>query len=127
MGTLEHDLVGNQVLTVAGIMNGTTNYILTRMSAEGLDYTDVLADAQRLGYAEADPTADVDGFDAASKIAILGSISFTRITTDDVYMQGIRDITSEDIAVARDMGYVVKLLASPTTPTKAWTCACTPR
>ena len=93
-------------------MNGTTNYILTRMSAEGLDYSDVLADAQRLGYAEADPTADVDGFDAASKIAILGSIGFrTRITTDDVYMQGIRDITSEDIAVARDMGYVIKLLA----------------
>ena len=82
------------------------------MAAEGLDYSDVLADAQRLGYAEADPTADVDGFDAASKIAILGSIGFrTRITTDDVYMQGIRDITSEDIAVARDMGYVIKLLA----------------
>ena len=112
VGTLEHDLVGNQVLTIAGIMNGTTNYILTRMSAEGLDYSDVLADAQRLGYAEADPTADVDGFDTASKIAILGSIGFrTRITTDDVYMQGIRDITSEDIAVARDMGYVIKLLA----------------
>lgn len=112
VGTLEHDLVGNQVLTIAGIMNGTTNYILTRMSAEGLDYSDVLADAQRLGYAEADPTADVDGFDAASKIAILGSIGLrTRITTDDVYMQGIRDITSEDIAVARDMGYVIKLLA----------------
>lgn len=112
VGTLEHDLVGNQVLTIAGIMNGTTNYILTRMSAEGLDYSDVLADAQRLGYAEADPTADVDGFDAASKIAILGSIGFrTRITTDDVYMQGIRDITSEDIAVAREMGYVIKLLA----------------
>ncbi|WP_304337901.1 homoserine dehydrogenase [Collinsella tanakaei] len=112
VGTLEHDLVGNQVLTIAGIMNGTTNYILTRMSAEGLDYSDVLADAQRLGYAEADPTADVDGFDAASKIAILSSIGFrTRITTDDVYMQGIRDITSEDIAVARDIGYVIKLLA----------------
>ena len=112
VGTLEHDLVGNQVLTIAGIMNGTTNYILTRMAAEGLDYSDVLADAQRLGYAEADPTADVDGFDAASKIAILGSIGFrARITTDDVYMQGIRDITSEDIAVARDMGYVIKLLA----------------
>lgn len=112
VGTLEHDLVGNQVLTIAGIMNGTTNYILTRMAAEGLDYSDVLADAQRLGYAEADPTADVDGFDAASKIAILSSIGFrTRITTDDVYMQGIRDITSEDIAVARDMGYVIKLLA----------------
>lgn len=112
VGTLEHDLVGNQILTIAGIMNGTTNYILTRMSAEGLDYADVLADAQRLGYAEADPSADVDGFDAASKIAILGSIGFrTRITTDDVYMQGIRDITAEDIAVAREMGYVIKLLA----------------
>lgn len=112
VGTLEHDLTGNNILAIAGIVNGTTNYILSRMTTEGLGYEEVLADAQRLGYAEADPTADVDGFDAASKIAILGSIGFrTRITTDDVYMQGIRDITSEDIAVARDMGYVIKLLA----------------
>ena len=86
VGTLEHDLTGNTVLTVAGIVNGTTNYILSRMTAEGLGYEEVLAEAQRLGYAEVDPTADVDGLDAASKLAILSSIGFTtRITTDDVY------------------------------------------
>ena len=93
-------------------MNGTTNYILSRMADEGLDYEEVLADAQRLGYAEADPSADVDGFDAASKIAILSSIGFaTRITTDDVFMQGIRTISAEDIEAARDLGYAIKMLA----------------
>lgn len=112
VGTLEHDLVGNEVLTIAGIVNGTTNYILSRMADEGLDFDDVLADAQRLGYAEADPSADVDGFDAASKIAILSSIGFrSRVTTDDVYMQGIRKVSAEDIALARRMGYAIKLLA----------------
>ena len=108
---LEHSLMGNRILTIAGIMNGTTNYILSRMTTEGSDFSDVLADAQRLGYAEADPTADVDGFDAASKTAILASISFhTRVTTDDVYQQGIRKISAEDIAVARELGYTIKLL-----------------
>ena len=111
VNALEHALVGNEVLTVAGILNGTTNYILSRMDAEGLDFDEVLADAQRLGYAEADPTADVDGFDAASKVAILSSIAFhTRVTTDDVFMEGIRDVSAADIAEARSMGYVVKLL-----------------
>lgn len=110
--TLERDLSGNTVLTIAGIVNGTTNYILSRMADEGLGYEEVLADAQRLGYAEADPSADVDGFDAASKIAILSSIGFaTRITTDDVSMQGIRTISAEDIEAARDLGYVIKMLA----------------
>lgn len=108
---LERSLVGNRMLTIAGILNGTTNYILTRMTAEGSDFADVLADAQRLGYAEADPSADVDGFDAASKVAILSSIAFhTRVTTDDVYMQGIRDISPVDIDEARKMGCVIKLL-----------------
>ena len=108
---LEHSFMGNRILTIAGIMNGTTNYILSRMTAEGSSFADVLADAQRLGYAEADPTADVDGFDAASKTAILASISFhTRVTTDDVYQQGIRKISAEDIAVARELGYTIKLL-----------------
>ena len=108
---LEHSFMGNRILTIAGIMNGTTNYILSRMTAEGSNFVDVLADAQRLGYAEADPTADVDGFDAASKTAILASISFhTRVTTDDVYQQGIRKISAEDIAVARELGYTIKLL-----------------
>ena len=111
VNALEHALVGNEVLTVAGILNGTTNYILSRMASEGLDFDDVLADAQRLGYAEADPTADVDGFDAASKVAILSSIAFhTRVTTDDVYMQGIRNVSAADIEQAREMGYCIKLL-----------------
>ncbi len=111
VSTLEHDLVGNKILTIAGILNGTTNYILSRMDAEGLDFADVLADAQRLGYAEADPTADVDGHDAAAKLAILSSIAFhTRVTTDDVYQQGIRTIGAEDIAQARELGYTIKLL-----------------
>ena len=112
VNALEHALVGNKALTIAGIVNGTTNYILSRMDAEGLDFADVLADAQRLGYAEADPTADVDGFDAASKLAILSSIAFhTRVTTDDVYMQGIRNVSAIDIEQARELGMKVKLLA----------------
>ena len=111
VSTLERDLVGNKVLTIAGILNGTTNYILSRMESEGADYADVLADAQAKGYAEADPSADVDGFDAASKTAILASIGFgTRVTTDDVYQQGIRTIAAEDIAVAHELGYTIKLL-----------------
>ena len=112
VNALEHALVGNEILTVAGILNGTTNYILTRMASEGLDFAEVLADAQRLGYAEADPTADVDGFDAASKVAILSSIAFhTRVTTDDVFQEGIRNVSAADIAQAKSLGYVVKLLA----------------
>ncbi len=104
--------MGNKILTIAGILNGTTNYILSRMNAEGADYADVLADAQAKGYAEADPSADVDGFDAASKIAILSSIGFqTRVTTDDVYMQGIRNVSATDIEMARELGYTIKLLA----------------
>ena len=111
MSTLERDLVGNKILTIAGILNGTTNYILSRMESEGADYADVLADAQAKGYAEADPSADVDGFDAASKTAILASIGFgTRVTTDDVYQQGIRTIAAEDIAVVHELGYTIKLL-----------------
>ena len=111
VNALEHALTGNEILTVAGILNGTTNYMLSRMEAEGLDYDEVLADAQALGYAEADPSADVDGFDAASKVAILSSIAFhTRVTTDDVYMQGIRNVSAADIAQARELGYRVKLL-----------------
>ena len=111
VSTLERDLVGNEILTIAGILNGTTNYILSRMEAEGADYADVLADAQAKGYAEADPSADVDGFDAASKTAILASIGFSsRVTTDDVYQQGIRTISAEDISVAHGLGYTIKLL-----------------
>ena len=96
---------------VCGIMNGTTNYILDTMHKRGYDYESVLQDAKSYGYAEADPSADVDGFDAASKTAILASIGFgTRVTTDDVYQQGIRTIGAEDIAQARELGYTIKLL-----------------
>ena len=109
---LEHDLMANDVQTIAGIMNGTTNYILSRMKNEGLDFDEVLAAAQAAGYAEADPTADVEGYDAASKIAILSSIGFqTRIITDDVYTQGIHNISATDIEMARDCDCVIKLLA----------------
>lgn len=111
--TLEHALAGNEIMTIAGIVNGTTNYILTRIEREGLTFEDALADAQRLGYAEADPTADVDGLDAAAKIAILATIGFnTRVTMDDVsIVEGIRDVSPVDVACARAWGYRVKLLA----------------
>ena len=112
VSTLEHDLAGNRIIAIAGIMNGTTNYILSRMADEGISYDEVLADAQRLGYAEADPTADVDGLDAAAKIAILASIAFgTRVSADDVHTEGIRAIEAADIAFARELGYTIKLLA----------------
>ena len=97
---------------VTGIVNGTTNYILTQMSEHGWGFDDALAEAQRLGYAEADPTADVEGFDAAAKCAILASIAFdARVVAADVYREGIAGITAQDIADATRLGYVVKLLA----------------
>ncbi len=111
--TLEHALVGNEILTIAGIVNGTTNYMLTRMEREGLSFDEVLADAQRLGYAEADPTADVDGLDAAAKAAILATIGFsTRVTMDDVsVVEGIRHVDAQDVRNASAFGYRIKLLA----------------
>ena len=109
---LERGLAGNDMRAIAGIVNGTTNYILSRMDAEGLGFDEVLADAQRLGYAEADPTADVDGLDAGAKLAILSSIAFhTRVTSDDVTCQGIRAVSATDIAWARAHGMRIKLLA----------------
>lgn len=108
---LKQSLAGDRVRRVVGILNGTTNYILTRMSEEGAGYADVLADAQRLGYAEADPTADVGGHDAASKAAILASLAFdTAVRSDDVHREGIEKITAQDIEIGRRLGYVVKLL-----------------
>lgn len=105
-------LAGNQIKEIKGIVNGTTNYILTRMAEEGKDYEEALADAQAKGYAERDPTNDVDGHDAAYKISILGSIGFTsRIDVSKVYREGIRKITQKDIAYARELGYTIKLLA----------------
>jgi homoserine dehydrogenase len=110
--TLKQSLGANRIQTVIGIVNGTTNYILTRMQTEGADFAEVLADAQQLGYAEADPTADVDGLDAADKIAILASLAFGgRIKLADVYCEGIRQVTASDIDYADKLGFVIKLLA----------------
>ncbi|HLO49277.1 MAG TPA: homoserine dehydrogenase [Kamptonema sp.] len=110
--TLKQSLGANRIQTVTGIVNGTTNYILTRMQTEGADFADVLADAQQLGYAEADPSADVDGLDAADKIAILASLAFGgRIKLEDVYCEGIRQVSAADIAYAEKLGFVIKLLA----------------
>lgn len=109
---LKQSLSVNRIHTITGIVNGTTNYILTRMQTEGSNFSDVLADAQRLGYAEADPTADVEGLDAADKIAILASLGFGgRINLQDVYTEGIRQVSKTDIAYAEKLGFVIKLLA----------------
>jgi homoserine dehydrogenase len=109
---LTQSLAGDTVVRVAGIVNGTTNYILSEMDSTGADYASALADASALGYAEADPTADVEGYDAAAKAAILASIAFhTRVTADDVYREGITNVTSADFASARALGCTIKLLA----------------
>ncbi|HLK42273.1 MAG TPA: homoserine dehydrogenase, partial [Thermoleophilia bacterium] len=109
---LRESLVGDKVSRVLGIVNGTTNFILDRMDATGAGFADALDEATALGYAEADPTADVEGFDAAAKAAILASLAFhTRVTAADVYREGITEVTAADIASARELGFVVKLLA----------------
>jgi homoserine dehydrogenase len=109
---MKESLTGERLRRVIGIVNGTTNFILTKMTEEGRAFDDVLAEAQRLGFAESDPTADVDGHDAAAKCAILASIAFNaRVVADDVYREGIARVTTEDIESARRLGYVVKLLA----------------
>jgi len=109
---LKQSLGVNRIQGITGIVNGTTNYILTRMQTEGGEFADILADAQQLGYAEADPTADVDGLDAADKIAILASLAFGgRIKLQDVSCEGIRQVSAADIAYAEKLGFVIKLLA----------------
>jgi homoserine dehydrogenase len=109
---LRESLAGDNVRRVLGIVNGTTNYILTKMDETGASFDEALAEAQALGYAEADPTADVDGYDAAAKAAILAGLAFhTRVTLDDVHREGIRSVNSGDVAAARSMDHVVKLLA----------------
>ncbi len=109
---LKHSLTSNEIVNVMGIVNGTTNYMLTRMADNGLDYATALAEAQERGFAEADPTADVDGHDAAAKIAILSSIAFnSRVVMSQVPTEGIRSIAPADIAYAREMGSAIKLLA----------------
>ena len=109
---LKQSLGVNRITKVLGIVNGTTNYILTRMTQEGADFDDVLSQAQQLGYAEADPTADVDGLDAADKITILASLAFGgRVKRSDVHCEGIRQVSAADIAYADKLGFVIKLLA----------------
>ncbi|MBV9321729.1 MAG: homoserine dehydrogenase [Mycobacterium sp.] len=109
---LTQSLAGDTVLRVAGIVNGTTNYILSEMASTGADYGRALADASALGYAEADPTSDVEGYDAAAKAAILASIAFhTRVTADDVYREGITKITPDDFDSARALNCTIKLLS----------------
>ncbi|WP_166140541.1 homoserine dehydrogenase [Nocardioides ochotonae] len=109
---LRESLAGDRVTRVLGIVNGTTNFILDKMDSSGAGFEDALQEAQELGYAEADPTADVEGFDAAAKAAILASLAFhSRVTAADVHREGISEVTSADVASARDMGAVVKLLA----------------
>ena len=109
---LKQSLSVNRIQAITGIVNGTTNYILTAMQTEGRNFAKVLADAQQLGYAEANPTADVDGLDAADKIAILASLAFGgRIKLQDIYCEGIRGVNGADIAYAQKLGFVIKLLA----------------
>lgn len=109
---LRESLAGDRIRRVMGIVNGTTNYILTRMAEAGSSFQDALGEAQVLGFAESDPTADIEGFDAAAKAAIMASIAFgARVVAGDVYREGISQLTDDDIASARELGYVVKLLA----------------
>jgi homoserine dehydrogenase len=109
---LRESLVGDKVRRVLGIVNGTTNFILSRMDASGASFGDALEEASALGYAEADPSADVEGFDAAAKAAILASLAFhSRVTIGDVHREGITEVTAADVARAREMGCVIKLLA----------------
>jgi homoserine dehydrogenase len=109
---LRESLAGDNVNRVLGIVNGTTNYILTKMDETGASFADALAEAQALGYAEADPTADVEGYDAAAKAAILAGLAFhTRVTLADVYREGITAVSAGDVATAQAMGHVIKLLA----------------
>jgi len=108
---LKQCLAANKVSGVMGIINGTTNFILTKMTKEGRDFNDVLSEAQQLGYAEADPTSDIEGLDAARKTAILASVAFnTRVTYQDVYVEGITKVGAMDIKYANELGYTVKLL-----------------
>jgi len=109
---LRESLAGDRVTRVIGIVNGTTNFILDKMTTNGTGFNEALEEAQELGYAEADPTADIEGFDAAAKAAILASLAFhTRVTAADVYREGITEVSARDVASAADLGCVVKLLA----------------
>ena len=109
---LRESLIGDKVVRFMGIVNGTTNYILTKMEETGASFESALAEAQKLGYAESDPTADIEGYDAAAKAAILASLAFhTRVDGIDVFRQGITKLTEDDFAVAKQLDFVIKLLA----------------
>jgi homoserine dehydrogenase len=109
---MKESLAGDRVRRVMGIVNGTTNFILTRMSETGESFPEALAEAERLGYTELDPSADIEGFDAAAKLAILASLAFNaRVVAGDVVREGIARVTAEDITAAHELGYEVKLLA----------------
>ena len=113
IGVLQRDLPANEISSVRAIINGTTNYMLTRMSQSGASYADALAEAQELGYAEADPASDVDGIDAAYKLAILASLAFhARVAPETVHREGIRGLSGRDFAHAADLGYTIKMLAT---------------
>jgi len=112
IGTLSHSFTSYKLTEIIGILNGTTNYILTKMSEEGKDYKETLKEAQKKGYAEADPSKDIDGFDAFNKIFILSAIAFrAKIDPNNIYYEGIRNISKLDIEYARELGYTIKLLA----------------
>ncbi len=112
IGPLMNDLTANKIQSVRGIINGTTNFILTKMAHEGADFNDVLAEAQSLGYAESDPTADVDGFDALYKISVLARLAYhTEVSVDVIHREGIRGVHAKDFRYASELGYTIKLLA----------------
>ncbi len=125
--TLREALAGNNIRRISGILNGTCNYMLTRMELEGLDYADCLREAQRLGYAEADPTFDVGGFDAGHKLAILTSLAFgTAIDAEAMSIEGIASIAPLDLKMADELGFRIKLLAWPSVWVTPWSSACIP-
>ena len=112
IGPLMNDLTANKIQSIRGIINGTTNFILTKMAHEGADFNDVLAEAQTLGYAESDPTADVDGFDALYKISVLARLAYhTEVPVDAIHREGIREVHAKDFRYASELGYTIKLLA----------------
>ena len=124
--TLTEGMQANHVTSLKGIVNGTTNYILSRMSDEGVDYAACLKDAQALGYAEADPTADVEGFDAMYKNSILSSLAYKkRVPIDKIYREGISNIAVEDINYGKELGYTLKLLAISKLRDGKMPCTCT--
>ena len=125
---LREDLASNNVTAISGILNGTTNYILTRMDAEGASFEDVLKDAQRLGYAEANPAADVEGLDAARKIVILAAMAFgKRLNPNAILCEGITKITTADSELAKEMGYAIKLIGYTTRVNGKILCMVSPR